>query len=60
MKNDLKIIMKVMRIAKGRGLSHFDSFDFLEQFVQNDAKYPLDIKTTYSYYDKEYQIDKTS
>ena len=48
LQHDLKPIMKVMRMATGRGQSHFNVTDFLQPFIQNVNKlrYPLNFNST--------------
>ena len=56
--HNLKPIMKVMRMATGRGQSHFNISDFLEPFIENNntMTYPLDVNSDDAYYN----LDKTS
>ena len=50
--HNLTPIMKVMRMASGRGQSHFNISDFLQPFLNNMdvAKYPLNMNTSVHYY----------
>ena len=52
LEHKLTPIMKVMRMASGRGQSHFNISDFLQPFLNNMdlVKYPLNKNTSVSYY----------
>ena len=62
--HNLTPIMKVMRMASGRGQSHFNISDFLQPFLNNMdvVKYPLNMSTSSQYYPfKQDEVrDKTS
>ena len=51
-----------MRMASGRGQSHFNVTDFLEPFLQNLelVHYPLNHNTSNAYYDMDEALDRTS
>ena len=55
-------IIQVMRMASGRGQSHFNVTDFLEPFMQNleMVHYPLNHNTSNAYYEEEEARDRTS
>ena len=62
--HNLTPIMKVMRMASGRGQSHFNFSDFLQPFLNNMdvVKYPLNMNMSEHYYPLEHDEvrDKTS
>ena len=63
LKHKIKPIMRVMRMASGRGKSHFNVSDFLQPFVNKEkstARYPLDVFTGEAFYDRKEARDKTS
>ena len=53
-----------MRMATGRGQSHFNVTDFLQPFMKNLelVRYPMNVNTSNNYYndDEEEALDKTS
>ena len=53
-----------MRMASGRGQSHFNVTDFLQPFMENLelVRYPMNVNTSNNYYDdnEEEALDKTS
>ena len=55
LQHELKPIMKVMRMASGRGQSHFNGTDFLQPFKEKMdlLKYPMNVNTKDSYYPAE-------
>ena len=64
LEHKLTPIMKVMRMASGRGQSHFNISDFLQPFLNNMdvIKYPFNMSTSSQYYPfKQDEVrDKTS
>ena len=51
-----------MRMATGRGQSHFNITDFLQPFMKNLelVRYPMNVNTSNKYYNEEEALDKTS
>ena len=51
-----------MRMASGRGQSHFNVTDFLQPFMKNLelVRYPMNVNTSNKYYNEEEALDKTS
>ena len=63
LQHKIKPIMRVMRMASGRGQSHFNVSDFLQPFLEkenNTVRYPLDLYTWDAFYDGTEARDKTS
>ena len=63
LKHKIKPIMRVMRMASGRGQSHFNFSDFIQPFLENEnntVRYPLDLYTRDAFHDGKEARDKTS
>ena len=62
MNNNLRSIMQVMRMAIGRGKSHFNVTNFLQPYLKDSKylKYPLNIDTIRKFYNNDLVEDKNS